>query len=328
MPTLRRAGAAEEAERDRLSHAEWAGGLSLDDHLARERALRASAWSRAAHTMWLWEEGGAVLASCETYAVRSAIGGVPGVTYEIASVFTEEHHRGRGHASRLLDALAAAHAAPDLQAFLLFSDVGEAMYARLGFEGLPAWDRVATPLRASPAPGLVPLTAATLDAAWSAAARLGDGAPGGGARPDGPTGGDPGRGAAPAPPPFTLHPSAAQLHWHLDEARLSAALAGRPNLPTCGARLGDAVIVWALDPRADELLVLDLVADAAEAGPLWAAARDAAADAGLTAVRAWETADWPGLGGRVAREGHVPMIRPMAAFEAATFDRVPRGLWV
>ncbi len=309
MPTLRRAGAAEEAERDRLSHAEWAGGLSLDDHLARERALRASAWSRAAHTMWLWEEGGAVLASCETYAVRSAIGGVPGVTYEIASVFTEEHHRGRGHASRLLDALAAAHAAPDLQAFLLFSDVGEAMYARLGFEGLPAWDRVATPLRASPAPGLVPLTAATLHEAWAAAvARFG--------------------GAVSSPPPYTLRPSAAQLHWHLDEARLSAALAGRPDLPTCGARLGDAVIVWALDPRADELLVLDLVADAAEAGPLWAAARDAAADAGLTAVRAWETADWPGLGGRVAREGHVPMIRPMAAFEAATFDRVPRGLWV
>lgn len=309
MPTLRRAGAAEEAERDRLSHAEWAGGLSLDDHLARERALRTSAWSRAAHAMWLWEAEGEVLASCETYAVRSAVGGVPGTTYEIASVFTEEHHRGRGHASRLLDALADALAAPDLQAFLLFSDVGEAMYARLGFEGLPAWDRVATPLRAAPAPGLVPLIAATLDEAWAAVV-AGSG------------------GAAPTPPSYTLRPSAAQLHWHLEEARLSAALAGRPELPTCGARFGDAVIVWALDPRTDELLVLDLVAGAAAAGPLWAAARDAAADADLTAVRAWETADWPGLGGRVAREGHVPMIRPMTAFEATTFDRVPRGLWV
>jgi len=70
------------------------------------------------------------------------------------------------------------------------------------------------------------------------------------------------------------------------------------------------------------------VADAAAAGPLWAAARDAAAAAGLTAVRTWETADWPVLGGRVAREGHLPMIRPTAAFDASTFERVPRGLWV
>src|SRR4051812_38592114 len=93
----------EKLERDRICHPTWGPPLAMEDWLRRESRLRAHAWSRRAMRTWLLRgEGGQVLSSCETFAMASRLvrGGEEraGRTYGVASVFTEERLRGRGHA--------------------------------------------------------------------------------------------------------------------------------------------------------------------------------------------------------------------------------------
>jgi hypothetical protein len=311
---VRRAAPAETVDRDRRSHAEWGGGLGVADHVAREAELRCGPWAARTHTMWIGQVAGEDVASCETYAMDSTAAGAPGTTYAFASVFTEAHLRGRGHASALLAAvMAELGAGPGTQAFLLFSDVGEAIYARLGFVALSAWDRVDMPAAAAADPAVRPLHAAELPHAWPPARS---------ARPS----------ATEELPPFALHLPPEQLGWHLHEAALSARLAGLPDLPTCGAQLDGAGLVWALDTRESELLVLEAVGGEPELARLWARARGVAAEAGLRGVRAWEAVRggrWPAaLGARVPREGHMPMIRLLRPFSPVALPPLPRGLWV
>lgn len=306
---LRLASEEERSRLDEASYGQWGGGLPLPGHLDRERALRESAWSRASLSTWLWEAGEALLASCETYAVPSSVGGVGGVSWEIASVFTPEALRGKGHASRMLDALGEQLGmVPDAQALLLFSDVGEAMYARLGFVGLPAWNRV-FPAAAGPVEGARLLAAEGLARHW----------------PRWPAANEEG---------FVLVPSVDQLGWHLRAAELRASAEGRAPMAAVGAVLGEGAIVWAEAREHDELRVLDLVTRSpAEARGLLRAAQAAAAEAGLAAVVAWESTDgapWPeALGVRMERRGAVPMIRSfLAELDVEGWRRVPRGLWV
>lgn len=306
---LRLVGEQERRGLDAASFAEWGGGLALGAHLERERALRDTPWSRASLSTWVWEAGEERLASCETYAVPSSVEGVVGVSWEIASVFTPEASRGKGHASRMLDALAdQLGMVPNAQALVLFSDVGEAMYARLGFVGLPAWNRV-FPAEAGAVEGVRLLPPEGLARHW----------------PRWPAANEEG---------FTLVPSVEQLGWHLRAAELRALAERRAPLPTVGAVAGEGAIAWAEAREHDELRVLDLVTRSpAEARLLLRAAQAAAAEAGLAAVVAWESTDgapWPEtFGARMERRGAVPMIRPfMAELDVEAWRRVPRGLWV
>lgn len=306
---LRLVGEEVRRELDEASFVEWGGGVPLATHLEREQALRDTAWARGSLSTWVWEADGERLASCETYAVPSQVDGVAGTTWEIASVFTPEAHRGRGHASRMLAALIDQLAlVTGAQALLCFSDVGEAMYARLGFVGLPAWDRV-FPAKAGEVAGTRPLALHDLARHW----------------PRGPETGEEG---------YVRVPSPEQLAWHLCAAAHGARAAGREPAREVGALSGSGAIVWAEDHQMDQLRVLDLIASGPEeAARLLAAAQDAAARAGLTAVVAWESVDgaeWPEeLGARMPRRGAVPMLLPLLVeLDAEGWRRVPRGLWV
>jgi hypothetical protein len=276
-------------ERDRLSALDWEPSLAVEAFVAREQVLQRTAFAIRSRVPWAWidaERG--VLASAETYEVRWKQGRV----WLVASVWTEPLLRGRGHASRMLAALAARCAAePGAAALVLFSDVGPALYARLGFVARPA-----------------------VDVWWSA--EVGD-------PDDGPWRRFPESELAALPARDPL-----QLEWQLDRSRTLAELLPARRPSRCGARLpGGEWMVWTDDGQG-ALLVLEARVDSVGAwSSLAVAAARTAAAAGLREVVAWD----PGLpvpGGRRARVGKLPMVLPVAGTPIDAFDPVPRSAWV
>lgn len=306
---LIQADRSQAAARDRATYAAWGPPFTLPEYLAAEARLRDHPWGRACSAQWqLRSEAGEVLCSCETYRMPSRVGTGAGHTYGVATVFTEAHLRGRGYAGDLLgrvgDALASAD--PAAQALVLFSDVAPELYARLGYVARPALDLVFEPLDGPPGAGVERL----LDRAGAAAALA----------------------ALPAPPgAFAVRPVPDQLDWHLERERVLCALNGRPQLPAWGAAAGDGLVLWTADPGHDRLLVLLLHAPEG-AGALVAAARRAAAAAGLGRVVLWgDPAQVPGarVEDRAPRRDAIPMIRPLdPRLAPGAWTWIPRILWL
>jgi GNAT superfamily N-acetyltransferase len=310
---------AQKAERDRVTHSAWGSPLTVEQFHQRELRLRAHPWCTPGMSTWLLRgEDGRVLASCETFHNDSHLRGpeglyVPGASFSIASVFTEEHLRGHGHATRLMDLVAAEleRTSPRGHAVVLFSDVGAPLYRRSGYEEVPAWD---WSLPASEAAS--PPHRASLLKDGDVAAALGRMR-----RPDA---------------PFYLWPSAAQVDWHLERERIYAELLHRPRPQACGAVVGDSTALWAMLARYGELVVLMLDARSAEdTAALLETARAVAHQAGLAKVVLWEEpATAPLLARvpaatRVPREGSLPMVRPLRpGLPPATAVPFPRALWV
>ncbi|MCP3145340.1 GNAT family N-acetyltransferase [Pyxidicoccus xibeiensis] len=309
---------AQKAERDRVTHAAWGSPLTVEQFHQRELRLRAHPWCREGMRTWLLcADDGRVLASCETFLNESWLRGpdgqhVRGDSFSIASVFTEEALRGHGHATRLMDLVAAEleRTSPRGHAAVLFSDVGAPLYRRSGYHETPAWDWH-LPSGAAAVPASVTLLG-DVDVA-AALGRM--------RRPDA---------------PFFLWPSPEQVDWHLERERIYAEVLRRPRPEACGARVGDSTALWAMMARYGELVVLMLDARSdAEAAALVETARGMAHRAGLAKVVLWEepgTADrvsrLPGAI-RVARDGALPMVRPLrAGLPSAPEVPFPRALWV
>lgn len=297
---LRPAVDAEKRARDVLTYSEWGGKLSMPQYLEREHLLREHLFSKLGMNTWLLVEDDRVLTSCETFRNDSTVGKAAGITYSVATVFTEPELRGKGHAAmlmqQLVDRLKKDRAA---QATVLYSDVGAPIYEKSGYRAFPAFDWVLPPVPF--ATGFEWMeTAAAPPSTVGVAGQL------------------------------ALHPSAAQLDWHFERSRLYARFLNRTRLQHQGARAGDAAAWWHAGYKADELVVLWLEAkDAKAAGPVLAAAQAQAHHAGLKRVRLWETISLEGLPGaqRVARDGELPMV---ASLGAAITDwvRIERALWV
>ncbi|MBM7113734.1 GNAT family N-acetyltransferase [Archangium primigenium] len=321
---------AQKAERDALTYAEWGSLLTPEAYAAREHRLRAHAWSRADMRTWLLcAEDGAVLASCETFRTRSFLRDAdgtrqPGDSFAIASVFTEPHLRGRGHATHLMDLLAAELARrPRAHAALLFSDVGPRLYARSGYLPQPAWDWHLPP-SPTPPPDVQALPRAS--GLGPVLARL-----------------------RPPDDAFSFWPTPEQLDWHLERGRIYAEQLGRAQPPSLGAARGTDTLVWSFVAKSNTLVVLWFDARSPEsAHALLDAARHEAHLAGLERVVLWEE---PGLepllathphARRVARPDALPMVRPLRPEVARALEptsglpsslpssllHVPRGLWV
>lgn len=347
---LSEASEEEKVARDLLTHAPWGAPLDLDSWLRRERRLRAHPWSAGMRT-WFLREGGEVLSSCETFAMRSTAGSEAGTSYGVASVFTEERHRGRGHATELLRRVHARLSAEDrlAQAFILFSEVGAGIYERAGYAARREWDEdlvfppstAAGPGAAEPAPEE---ELARVLACAPPPPRRGfavDDSPGAGeAREErlneaahqlagGVRVVDPPRG-------FLVWPSAEQLDWHRERERIYAEVLGRPRAPGCGARHRDGVVIWTGNLRSDRLYLLLLRAETAEAASaLVEAARRAAAAAGLGAVHLWKCPlpeGWSpesASGRLVPRDQALPMIHPLGPrVRAEDWTFIPRALWI
>jgi GNAT superfamily N-acetyltransferase len=304
--------------RDALTYSEWGKLLTPEGYAARELRLRAHPWARADMRTWLLcDEAGDVLASCETFRTDSFLRApdgalIPGDSFAIASVFTEERLRGRGYATRLMDLLAAElERQPRAHAALLFSDVGPRIYARSGYRELPAWD-----WHLSPAPGApgesVDVLLGEKDVVRGLTRMR---------RPE---------------VPFFFWPTPAQIDWHLERGRIYVEHLGCSLPQSCGAAVGESTALWGLVGRSAELTVLMLDARSpGEATALLEAARREASRSGLSRVVLWEepslTPLLPLVEGatRVARDGSLPMVRPLRPdLPPSPLLSVPRGLWV
>ena len=311
MSRLLKASEEQKIARDRLAWSAWGGRLSVEQFLQRERRLRAHPWAAGGMVTWLWvDDHGAPLASCETFTSASYLDGVQARSYAVASVFTEPALRGQGHASRMMDALVAEirSSDPSAHSITLYSDVGEAIYARSGFAGGPAFDWEFEPCEGSPEAAVERLIGeADLPAL-----------------------------APPAGERFLIWPDRAQIDWHLARERFYAEALQRRRDGACGAVVGGSLALWAADFKNDQLVLLLLSGPTRAAVELLVlAARQVAHRLALPRVSLWEhepLAPWlaalPG-GRRCPRDGSLPMILPLQpALRPEHWRLRPRALWV
>ena len=331
---LRLATEAEKVARDRVTFPEWGTRLTLEQYLERERELRAHAFSRGMRT-WLLAEGDEVLASCETFDNVSRVGGGEvGVTWSIASVYVEAQHRGRGHATRLMDLVAEEATRLGVQACVLFSDVGTRSYERSGFGAVePAEEWVMSPL--APRGERDGVRGQSLDGSASHATSeaLGE------ARdrrstlelheklfPSPPPSPREGRGGA-----LVLIPTAEQFDWAFARERLYARFLSRTAPLTRSARSGAAHATWAAYFKANELIILWLQPGSPEeTRAVLDVARAEAHRCGLDRVRLWALpgSALPPDAAVQKRKDELAMVRACACHRIDTWIDVQRALWV
>ncbi|MFO0598876.1 MAG: N-acetyltransferase [Myxococcaceae bacterium] len=298
MSQLVVANATQQLERDHATWAAWGAGLDRAQFALREQRLRAHPWAAKTLTSFWWvDASGAPLSSCELFVDEAVVGGQRGLAGTVASVFTEERLRGRGHAAAMLEALRQREASR-LLALTLFSEIGEGLYARLGYRAVPAFDlffpaSATKPPRVEWLEGVLPV-----------------------ARP------------SEALDALVLPLSATRLDWHLERERIYGEALSRPVLPFHGARVGASTITFTAYWKTNELQVLSLDADDEAVPGLFDAARHAAHVAGLPVVRWWETRGLPAFADqrRAPRTDELPMFLPLRA-QATAWVKVERGLW-
>lgn len=303
---LRLATPEECRARDRLTHEAWGSPLSVEEFCDREERLRATPWSRASLRSWLLARGSEVLASCETYRMESRIGAQRGWTFGIASVFVERALRGRGYAQKLLRQVGELLAAEGAQASILYSEVGPALYARLGWVARPAATRAwgARAGEGLPAERVDEAEVATLLAA-----------------------------ADGRPLRYRVTMTLAQVDWHWERARIYRARLERPKRFAPGLRAGGAWAILYPDYRTHRLTLLELQPGTREeTAAVVEGARREAASLGLREVTIQENpynVEHLPEGGQRACDDGVPMIRVFEPqITSEEWRDFIRGVWV
>jgi hypothetical protein len=305
-PRLKKASFEEAVARGKATHAEWGSPLSPEQFLERERAHKSQAWAKENLASWaLIDESGRCLSSCESFRVESDFRGQKGLTFGIGSVFTGPSLRGRGYARIMLEQLERELAARErgLQAFYLFSDIDTNYYTKLGYEAVPAWDHIYPAQSGDPLEGVTPLEV-------SAAYEL--------AQPRS---------------PFLLRASPGFLDWHFERSRVVSRLLARPYPSIQAIWAGRSTMIWHVNYKYDELTSLVFESDnIAEAELLVRAAQRTAGSLGVKNFRAWEERanfPWPSGGKREARDGAIPMLKPVApGLSALDWAWVSRAVWI
>ncbi|KAI5785500.1 hypothetical protein DFH27DRAFT_261031 [Peziza echinospora] len=139
-----REATAEELLACRLNHAAaWAGGLTVEQYVGREKHISSQDLTRdGGIRFWVLTDGETpanILCSCETITkdavVAHAKGGTEFVKANIVgSVFTPERNRGKGFASVMLRKLAEVLQSEGCLFDCLYSDVGKRFYSRMGWK--------------------------------------------------------------------------------------------------------------------------------------------------------------------------------------------------
>ena len=318
-PIIRPATSTEAIIRDSLTHGAWGQPLTQPQFLERERCLRAHSWSKHAMVMWfgVHAETSEVLASCETFRMKALQEGKQAISYGIASVFTEEKHRGRGHASAVIrgamDQLEGATPQTPVS-FHLYSEVGAPIYERLGFKPLPSEEWL-IPTAAS----LKPLAGTTraqrlterdsLSPLLERYSSLNAG--------------------------LLVVPDLLHLDWHWERSRIYGRLLNRRQPRFLALVADDAYSIWTVDYKNNILRALLFVSHRidATAAMLWDASQEAEF-LRIPYLSVWHTpATMPAdvvdslraVAGVILapRVGELAMVRPHL-----DLSEVPRALWV
>jgi predicted N-acetyltransferase YhbS len=119
----------------------WHDGLTRPAYGRFYDAQRKTPWGRERLRRVALVEGEEVLASAKIYTFDAELDGAPVRVAGLGAVFTQPAHRGRGAARDLIARLLEREAAAGAGIALLFSEIGPAYYARLGFEVVPTTQR-------------------------------------------------------------------------------------------------------------------------------------------------------------------------------------------
>jgi predicted N-acetyltransferase YhbS len=135
--------AAEGAALEQIDNATfeiWHDGLGRAAYPRFAAAQLKTAWGSRHLRRWALVDGAEVLASAKTYRFNATLEGRSIRIVGIAAVFTQPRHRSRGHARVLVEQLLERAAADGADLALLFSEIGPAYYARLGFTTIATSD--------------------------------------------------------------------------------------------------------------------------------------------------------------------------------------------
>ncbi len=115
----------------------WGDGLTRADYERYNLAQLRTPWGRRHLDRIAMVQGPRVLASMKRYRFPARLDGRDIAVFGVAAVFTPVEERRRGHAAALIEEVLAEEAARGTDAALLFSEIGEAYYERLGFVTIP-----------------------------------------------------------------------------------------------------------------------------------------------------------------------------------------------
>ena len=116
----------------------WHDGLSRRAYSQWSTAQLRTPWGRERLArVALVDDGGHLLSSAKRYRYDVRVDGRDGWMCGIGAVLTPPEHRGQGHAARLIEHI-VEHARTEGAVLAgLFSEIGEAYYAQLGFRRVP-----------------------------------------------------------------------------------------------------------------------------------------------------------------------------------------------
>jgi GNAT superfamily N-acetyltransferase len=140
MPTL---AAADGPFLDQVltaSYEIWNDGLTTTGYRQWWSAQLATPWGRSHLRRTALVDGPTVLASAKEYWFDAVLDARPIRVIGIGAVFTQPAHRGKRAAATLVEQLLERAADQRADLALLFSEIGPAYYARLGFAVLPTFD--------------------------------------------------------------------------------------------------------------------------------------------------------------------------------------------
>ena len=123
------------------THDIWSDGLTRYAYGRFFAAQLATPWGRQHLRRLALVDGDELLASAKLYRFSAVLDGRPVQVAGIGAVFTPPVSRGRGAARDLIERLLERAAADGADLALLFSEIGPAYYARLGFEAVPTLNR-------------------------------------------------------------------------------------------------------------------------------------------------------------------------------------------
>jgi GNAT superfamily N-acetyltransferase len=123
------------------THTIWSEGLLPKPYRQWYTAQLATPFGRQHLRRVALVDGTRVLASAKEYTFRAILDGNPVRIVGLGAVFTPPAHRGRGAARQLIQRVLAAAGDDGADLALLFSEIGPAYYAHLGFETIEMVDR-------------------------------------------------------------------------------------------------------------------------------------------------------------------------------------------
>ena len=134
----------------------WNEGLSRSAYGQWNQAQLRTPWGgQHLKRFALLDDRGGVLATAKQYRFDARIGGREGWMCGIGAVFTPPAHRGKGHASSLVEELVSRAQRDGALLASLFSEIGAPFYERLGFEGVALDEVTITVARKGGAPAML-----------------------------------------------------------------------------------------------------------------------------------------------------------------------------